>query len=282
MRISKIKLEKKYTEQKGLNEIDLTKKNLGSVVALIGKNGTGKSRILKIVEEYITLNITYKEIENGNISKISDKKNSPYKNEIEKLQEQFNLLNRTNINKIKSVEIENQIKTLKSQNEKYFLEKVRSSIKVVNLEEVNKIKDQLTLKTLNDKEITFEDILNNSYLNKSKAGNFNEFSELFTENTINYFEKISSETIKERIDLYLDYPDNLEKINEEIKTKKSNQLFISFQSYVRQFLGKEFTYKQNKNKDFKSVLYFDNIPFKTSLLSPGQQILLLMLFCFFF
>ena len=34
-------------------EVDLTKKPLGSTVALIGKNGAGKSRILKFVEAYI-------------------------------------------------------------------------------------------------------------------------------------------------------------------------------------------------------------------------------------
>jgi ABC-type polysaccharide/polyol phosphate transport system ATPase subunit len=47
MRISKLKIEKALTDEKRLKEIDLTKKPFGSTVALVGKNGAGKSRILK-------------------------------------------------------------------------------------------------------------------------------------------------------------------------------------------------------------------------------------------
>ena len=47
MRIVKLILDKSITEEKGINEIDLSKKDLGPVVALVGKNGAGKSRILK-------------------------------------------------------------------------------------------------------------------------------------------------------------------------------------------------------------------------------------------
>jgi ABC-type phosphate transport system ATPase subunit len=52
MRISKLFIPFNITNQTRLKEINLTKKPLGSVIALVGKNGAGKSRVLKLVEGY--------------------------------------------------------------------------------------------------------------------------------------------------------------------------------------------------------------------------------------
>lgn len=49
MKINRLKFEEKRTQHVGLKEIDLQK--LGSVVALIGKNGSGKTRILNFIEQ---------------------------------------------------------------------------------------------------------------------------------------------------------------------------------------------------------------------------------------
>lgn len=49
MRINNLSIDKSITQEKGLEEINLER--LGSVVALIGKNGSGKSRILRLLLE---------------------------------------------------------------------------------------------------------------------------------------------------------------------------------------------------------------------------------------
>lgn len=52
MRINKIKFEENSTSKVGLKEIKLDR--LGSVIALVGKNGSGKSRILNFIENNFT------------------------------------------------------------------------------------------------------------------------------------------------------------------------------------------------------------------------------------
>ena len=52
MRISKFKIPKSYSDYVKLKEINLSNKELGSVVALVGKNGAGKTRILNYVKDY--------------------------------------------------------------------------------------------------------------------------------------------------------------------------------------------------------------------------------------
>ena len=52
MRISKIKFIETATSKEGLKEINLER--LGSVVALVGKNGSGKTRILNFIENHFS------------------------------------------------------------------------------------------------------------------------------------------------------------------------------------------------------------------------------------
>ncbi len=52
MKINKIRIPKKVCHDVGLQEIVLNKKDLGRIVAIVGKNGSGKSRLLNQIEKY--------------------------------------------------------------------------------------------------------------------------------------------------------------------------------------------------------------------------------------
>ncbi|MES2382522.1 MAG: AAA family ATPase [Bacteroidota bacterium] len=83
MRINKIKFSPSQTNERGLQEIKLDR--LETVVALVGKNGSGKTRILNLIENEISSIITIKNILQGNITNLPHnikqllKKLEPYK-----------------------------------------------------------------------------------------------------------------------------------------------------------------------------------------------------------
>lgn len=83
MRINKIKIDQEITSLSGLNKIELNR--LETVVALVGKNGSGKSRVLNCIENSIDSIINLKNILNGEISgfpkkiQAALKKIEPYK-----------------------------------------------------------------------------------------------------------------------------------------------------------------------------------------------------------
>ncbi len=66
MRIKKIQLNKIDTQEVGLEEIDLDR--LGSLVTFVGKNGSGKSRILNLIESRIESIVSIENIIKGNVT----------------------------------------------------------------------------------------------------------------------------------------------------------------------------------------------------------------------
>ncbi|HEX8333223.1 MAG TPA: hypothetical protein VF622_11400 [Segetibacter sp.] len=69
MKIAKFKVPLELAQTVHLKEIDLTNKPLGSTIALIGKNGAGKSRILNFVGSYFR-NLTPDQILDGHITNV--------------------------------------------------------------------------------------------------------------------------------------------------------------------------------------------------------------------
>jgi len=68
MRINKVKFDYSETSIVGLQEINLSR--LNTVVALVGKNGSGKSRILNFIEAKISSIVTLNNIIKGNITNL--------------------------------------------------------------------------------------------------------------------------------------------------------------------------------------------------------------------
>ena len=89
MKIVEVNIPKK--ENDGLGDIKMSK--LGSVVVLTGKNGSGKTRIINKIENYLKKKPTLLDIEQGKIKNPTLKKKiSSLENEIEKFQYRISLL----------------------------------------------------------------------------------------------------------------------------------------------------------------------------------------------
>lgn len=66
MKFNNIKIPDEVTQTKGIAEIDIQR--LSNVVVLVGKNGSGKSRILRLIEENLFKQISILQILDSSIS----------------------------------------------------------------------------------------------------------------------------------------------------------------------------------------------------------------------
>lgn len=287
MKIAKIKITEVETKKVNLKEINLTKKSFGSIVALVGKNGAGKSRVLKFVEDYINSFDVDKYID-GHIINFPSTIISPFAINIENAKQTVNNLKKNNLN---PQQIQ-QTKLLINQQLTGLFGRIKqlgkAYIKIVDNDELKNIKNSIN----NSSELTFEQILANNHFdnfinntNQQKQQNIllNEFNSFNNQSTINYLTKLTDEIITDEFNLYIKYRSTPEKINAEMKEKKSFLLFDKFQKYVKQFLGKEFSYQQNaKGNVVNSTLYYNNEPFNLNLFSPGQKTLFAYAILFFY
>ncbi|CAM3497003.1 AAA family ATPase [Flavobacterium gelidilacus] len=289
MRIAKIKIPLEQTKSVNLKEIDLTKKPLGSVVALVGKNGSGKSRILNFVKEYpkkidaisfyedylmfLPINIMNNVIDNYNQGKnlMSNYKKNIDENEKKRLTSHITQSFPSILNRL--------------------IKLSDGYIKVIDNDELQKIKSNI-----NNNILSFEKILSNVHfdnyitnpeliINNKPNDNIllNEINEFNNNETINYLKKLSVNIVSEEFNLYIKNRNQPEVIKNEIKKNKSFQLFEKFQKFVKEFLGKEFSYKQSTTGNtIDSVLHFNDQPFNIGLLSPGQKTLFAYAILFFY
>lgn len=291
MRISKLKVSSSLTNPKNLKEINLVKKSFGSTVALIGKNGAGKSRVLELVEKYFQ-NITIENVQENHITEIPQliaqthvKNIKANKLQASKLPQNTALLQQSLV----------QIKNSEIQLLQRFKQFGHAFIKVVDNDDLKNIKASIS----KDVNLTFESILSNSHYDKliqnptlisqtneellQKGLLSNEFKAFNSNSTIQYISKLTDSILSDQVNLYLDQPENLEFINSEIKKNESYKLFNKFQFYIKKFLGKEFTYKQKKGTNtISSVLFYNSQPFNIQHFSPGQKTLFAYAILFFY
>lgn len=295
MRISKIKIPLEQTQNVNLKEINLTQKELGSTVALIGKNGAGKSRILKFVNDYYKT-ITHENYFEEHFQNIPDTIISQHLMSIDRAKSQFMELKKSNLNEQAKQQIKIQVAQLMSPIIHRFQQLGQAYIKYVDNEELQKIKENIN----DNKSLSFEQILTNSHFdnivanpgliqqsisNPTQPNNvlLNEFTALNNATTVSYFTKLTNEIVTDEFSLYIKHRKNPELISDEIKKKESFKLFDKFQGYVKEFLGKEFSYKQTASGNtVNSILLFNNKPFNIKLLSPGQKTLFAYAILFFY
>jgi energy-coupling factor transporter ATP-binding protein EcfA2 len=276
MRISKIFVPEVITAEKKLKEINLTKKHFGPVVALVGKNGAGKTRILKFVEEYITyitpedlleeyIKLPTKIFEDANIGPRFKSAQKEYK-----------------LSKAPSTTDFESHKYIYTQGVQGLMPMIRpivqKYIKIIDNDDLKQIKTTLTSKNL-----TFQQIIeHNSLLDQEQ--NFNEISTFNSAQTVQYFNSLSTDIVTNQFNLYLKHKENHTAIQEEIAKKTSYKLFENFQRYVKEFLGQEFSYISsiNPNNKVASTLHLNDRPFDINLLSPGQKTLFAYAILFFF
>lgn len=287
MRISKLQIPESMTKLKNLKEIDLSKKKLGSMVALVGKNGAGKSRVLKFVEDYIK-NSTVDHYLFEHITHIPKSITIPYTSAIRSANETIDALKNPNISRSTKEVLTKQLNDQMLPFVNYVRRMGPSYVKLVDNDDLKVIKESIT------NDLSFESLLANTHhetffsnniSNNSKQTNpLNEFTVFNNKNTLKYIGNLADEIISDRFELYLENDDNLEKIERELKEKKSYKLFYCFKGYIQKFLGKEFTYRKNKstNKTISSSLFYNNQPFNIDNFSPGQKTLFAYAILFFF
>lgn len=289
MRFSKVRIHEEQTSRVGLKEINLKKKPLGSIVALIGRNGAGKSRILDLIESYLS-QITEQRLVEDYLTHIP---NSLIDGLVERDAIPIDYHERlAEIKTVKIVDIgvpgRKDLSPLTP-----FLNRIKqfgqAYIKIVNNDELNNIKDKT--------DVLFNYFVENTHLDDyfktkenddpNKKGNIinriNEFSSFNSLDTVEYFQQIANEIAVLEVELILKNRENIEKVNELLKANPSKQLFDVFQRYIKHFLGQEFTYQTVfENGVVKSNLYQNDKQFDIKLLSPGQRTLFAFAVLLFF
>ncbi|HEX8333224.1 MAG TPA: AAA family ATPase, partial [Segetibacter sp.] len=160
-------------------------------------------------------------------------------------------------------------------------------VKVVDSDSLMIIKETIDSGSLSFEQILsnrhFDDVVNAPLNLANKPTGFNEFSALNNNSTVAYLNKITTQIATDEFNLYIQNRDTPEKVSEAIKGKKSFQLFNSFQKYIKQFLGKDFSYHQTASGNIvNSTLHFNKEPFNLHLLSPGQKTLFAYAILFFY
>lgn len=288
MRISKIHIAENETKSVNLKEIDLTHKSLGSVVALVGKNGAGKSRILKFVEAYAKV-ITPRKYYGGHIANIPSCMTSPFSDVLLSGEHNYKVYIK---NGMKKDEIDAHLRSSLASFSQRYQQLSPAYIKVVDNDDLKVIKNKL------DNSITFETIISNDFQNIVKNSTalkqelskpqdskilVNEFTAFNNHSTVEYIKNLTNKIATVEFNLYLKNRDNPLVIKELIKEDKSFRLFNSFQNYVQKFLGKNFSYVQSAQGDtVTSSLHLNGEPFNIDFLSPGQKMLFAHAILFFY
>ncbi|HXP50767.1 MAG TPA: AAA family ATPase [Bacteroidia bacterium] len=294
MRISKLKIPLERAKEKNLKEIDLTKKPLGSIVALAGVNGAGKSRILKFVETYIQTIEPKEYLENyfTDVSLEIIGTSAPF---IETALKQLNDAKRDNLNETQMGHIMNNVNRVISPFLERFKQLGQAYIKVIKSEDVIAVKEQLNSDKVSVSPFPFKSLLTNKHFETLKEHPefitqkenkptilLNEIPQFNTLFTIHYFKELAAKVAIEGYNLYVKNKHSPALDKDEINQSESFQLFNRFSYYIKKFLGKEFSYKLDSGGAENTILTFNNEPFEVKNLSPGQSTLFTYAVLFFY
>lgn len=250
MRISKLQIP---SGQKGIDEIHL--KKLGDVVALIGRNGSGKSRVLQVIEEYIQ-NLSIAELINRNIINLPESLNNQIEEEIKDIL--FNTNSKENVIAIShperqsyKYEIERKVKYKKifwGLINKYKKEVTQAYGSLYNFKEqydiiLKKVIKKITYSQIHNLQlkyessiqegkealhtIPFEELINNA---KNKHSTINEIDAIYSSG-LTYMRRLPHELVNDKIQCFLDEKD----FHETLSYKR----FLSLKLYIKKFLNKD-------------------------------------------
>jgi len=257
MRLNKIFIDQNVTESLGINEINLNR--LGSVVALIGKNGSGKSRILDLLENKFLQQISINQFYDGSIVEIPKaisnvlKPLKPFEKLLilqSQLQELNKIIKNNPNDKIlleKRSIINTDISKLQSKlNQSSTMKQFRKTTKDVSqtiiphtLNYFTKINYQeiRNLQKIFEADSTpvFESLFENVPYNLK----YNEFFTIY-KSALNFLVKLPHKLVFDKDDCYGD-PTKYEK-------RISHKRFLSLKKLLRNFLNKELTWEKKNAK----------------------------------
>lgn len=295
MRINKLSIEKSITNAYGIEQINISK--LGSVVALVGKNGSGKSRVLNIVEDYLRTKITVNRFVDNTISctpkdfyvlieqlqpfhdfLLKQEKYIQLSNDIKKDENlRADYIKATNEYNEENSKI-NTEQRAKSKNINHIItsttERLKSGffnnyIRRIDNSQIALLQQKINSDSKN-KSISFEDIIESI----SDGDSLNEF-DLIHRSAFQYLAKLPHY-------LAYDYIDTLGKA-EEYSKRKSYLKFLSLKKFIKNFLNKELSWERAEvnssvtESGFQSngvgIWKVDNRLFNYNEFSDGEKIL---------
>lgn len=304
MRFSELEITKKLRDLKGIKEIKLQR--LKTVVALVGRNGSGKTRILDLIEESFMKEfpiqmlftdkfshfpnsletiknalMPYKEffLRQSTISELTKTLKSEPTNSI--LKQQLNTLNRIHaresqtmnsnselsVNINKAVQLFSQIVPLIKQ--KYF--------RRINGNEVKELQKAISI-TNNESLTSFEDLLENVAENI----NYDELKSI-NRSALTYLFKLPHMLTSQKVESLLDETD--------FEDKLAYKRFLSLEKFIKAFLKKTLTWERKTvnneatvegvNVNYSGIWKLDGREFNYSELSDGEKFLFAYALLFF-
>lgn len=294
MRIEKLFIDKSITSKEGIEEINLER--LGPVVALIGKNGSGKSRILKLIQNYYVKNfsikdaidesikylpnaltnyfnkfkpdvseILYLDYQISELSKaVTKKSDEKLLKKLENLKTQRNLVLQNTLNLHNSYSAFNDQAhqfnaVIKSTIPKYFYK--------INHTEIQQLKAGIDNAS---SKILFENLIENV----SEEDDYNEVTSLYN-TALTYLSTLPHKLVFDLDDCY----GNEKKFNEKISYKR----YISLKKLIKIFLNKDLEFKKEitnlsftqsgGTSNFKGKWVLNERPFNYGELSEGEKTL---------
>lgn len=299
MRINKFSVQKSIANDIGLESIEI--KNLGCIVALIGKNGAGKSRVLRVLEENFFARINNSNLLDGTFSFLPKELNSlipndPVLTEMILLAEEIKVLQKSNSEKDKEnlAQKANRWSVLANSPQHGSSYNHWVSSNAIKFKEISSVLEKYVMK-IDQKEILS---MKNKFDNNSKksvapyekllsndeiAGYYDEFKSI-SHTGLDYFEQLPTTLTIEKFDCMFR--------NVAFENMQFHKDFNRLKDLFNKFLGinLDYTYNNPKpefNNNNEGVLRYkgwwkiDGVIFDYDKLSPGQQTLFAYCLLFF-
>ncbi|WP_190277214.1 AAA family ATPase [Taibaiella lutea] len=294
MKFNKIKISKSITSSKGIDEINLQR--LSNVIALVGKNGSGKTRILRIFQENLLNDIKIQDIFDKSIVGMPKhiqnevRQLEPYKDWFA-LREKLEIQKKYPSNTQNNIEIQllkrkpnAQMQTHLSQQvqsmENEFLKGPITTLKQIYLRkieysEIQKLQDVLTEREENG---SFENLIEN-------VSNLVQYDELksINKSALKFLAKLPHQLTFD----YMDCMGEKSKYEERISHKR----FLSLKKFVKDFLNKELTWERKSSTNtltttgvtgnFVGQWKFNGRDFDYTDFSDGEKVLFSYALLFF-
>ena len=273
MKFQKIYISEEITKSKGLKSVKLTEKPLGNVIALVGQNGAGKSRILKFIESYFDY-ITPDNFLEGYICDIPKRVADRTGNALRQSTASYNeLTSKAHLNSDESLVLDNIRKAVPNVIASMKPD-INSYIKVVSSDEIKKIKNTL------GNNLTFETILKNPItLHTESEHQLNEFTDFTSDTVVDFMNATTNRLGLEDLNLFVAQRNS--KKHTAIESE-SSILYRKFQKHLQNFLGKEISYQVNDAANIATTLLYDDHVFNLVDLSPGERTLFAYAMLFFY
>ena len=301
MRFKNIYIPENISRTKGIQEIRLNR--LSNVVALVGKNGSGKSRILDLMEEHLFSSLGIPQLLDDSISSLPKvlenfkSKILPFKDYF-LLTEKVNFLN-TQINsnpndsslkkelqifnqKLRQLQLQpnynSQVNALPPQFTNIILPSLKKNhLRRINNSEIRQLQ-QAIADSKNDPTLPFENLFENIANNV----NYDELKSI-NKSALKFLSKLPHQLAFDQYDCLA----NSKKIEDRISHKR----FISLKKLIKDFLNKDLSWEQKvsngnltetgNNVTFSGVWKLNGRDFNYSEFSDGEKSLFAYALLFF-